>query len=285
MLFYFPYTGGKRLEFKNIQHILKDSKYNKFVEPFCGSCATGFYNYYKNDKKDVEYIFNDVDTFLINLFNNIKKENGAKKYIDFCSEQMKDLTKEKHLKLINDFKKNPDNVYLFFYYNKVYNFRRGIYPTGREGHIFNYSKYKKIDDFFISDKTTFFNLDFKEILKKYENDPEAFIYLDPPYLSSYNFEYKTYKKNYDDVEEKELKIIDNTKIYIDIVNFLKNCKCSAIMIINYNAINEYIFKDFIYSKYKKKYSGTKSGTKTASGKGNYFKSSTEHLIIYKSSDN
>ena len=39
--------------------------------------------------------------------------------------------------------------------------------------------------------------------------------------------------------------IDNTKIYIDIVNYLKNSKCKILFSINKNLITEHIYKDYI----------------------------------------
>ena len=52
-------------------------------------------------------------------------------------------------------------------------------------------------------------------------------------------------------------ILDNTKIYIDILNYLKNCKCKVLFSINNNAITNYLYKDYIKQDYLKNYDTTK----------------------------
>ncbi len=47
-------------------------------------------------------------------------------------------------------------------------------------------------DFFDISKIT--NQDWKEIMKQYKDNEKAFIYLDPPYLNSFNESYTQYNK-------------------------------------------------------------------------------------------
>ena len=54
-------------------------------------------------------------------------------------------------------------------------------------------------------------------MEKYKDNQNAFIYLDPPYLDSYNGNYCQYEKSM----EEDGEVIDNTKVYIDILNYLK----------------------------------------------------------------
>ncbi len=44
------------------------------------------------------------------------------------------------------------------------------------------------------------------------------MYIDPPYLDSYNASYKSYSNKQIDDENN---VIDNTKIYIDLLEYLK----------------------------------------------------------------
>ena len=90
---------------------------------------------------------------------------------------------------------------------------------------------------------------------------KTFIFWDPPYLDSFNDCY--FKK-----ESRLLKdnvINDNTKMFIDIKNYLDNDKVKQMLIINKNSITEYIYNKYIVGFYKKLYQLTKN--------------KTEHLII------
>ncbi len=60
--------------------------------------------------------------------------------------------------------------------------------------------------------------DWKEIMEEYKDNEKAFIYLDPPYLNSFHNNYNQYNFSSD---ENNI-IIDNTKIYIDILKYLEN---------------------------------------------------------------
>ena len=89
-------------------------------------------------------------------------------------------------------------------------------------------------------------------MEKYKDNEDAFIYLDPPYLESYNAGYNKYEKSI----ETDGTIIANTKIYIDILNYLKNSKCKILFSINKYYITEHIYKDYINKSYNKNYAFT-----------------------------
>ena len=48
--------------------------------------------------------------------------------------------------------------------------------------------------------------------------------------------------------DENMEIIDNTQIYIDLLDLLK-CKCKVLFSINSNALTRYIYKDYIKSDY------------------------------------
>ena len=84
--------------------------------------------------------------------------------------------------------------------------------------------------------------------EKYKENKDAFIFCDPPYLTSNNTKYKGLNE-YD--ENKN--IVDNTKIYIELLEYLKTSKCKIMILLNKNAIIDYIFKDYIKDHYHKIY--------------------------------
>lgn len=52
-------------------------------------------------------------------------------------------------------------------------------------------------------------------------------------------------------------IKDNTAYFIDCMNLLKEAKCRVMLIVNENAITNYLYKDFIKGRYNKVYQLTK----------------------------
>ena len=59
-------------------------------------------------------------------------------------------------------------------------------------------------------------------MNEYKDNKDAFLYLDPPYMDSYNGGYSSFQsKTYND----DLTIKDNTEMYIYLLEFLKDCKC------------------------------------------------------------
>jgi hypothetical protein len=278
MNFYFAYHGCKRTEFKYIQEILKETKYNKMVEPFCGTCSTSYINYYKNEREDVKYIVNDRDNILIDFLKDVKNK-GSKEYFKYCYDiqQNENYCKEKHKEIIKEYKENP-NIFNYFYFNKCYNFRKGLYPDPnvrkRNVDENTHNKYLKLDEFF--KKAEIHNKDYKEIMEKYKNDKNALLYLDPPYFNSDNSLYAGYNETQGQGDKDGYYIInDNTEIYPYIAEYLKKCKCKLILVINGNAVTKYIYKDFLKNEYVKKYNS--SIVKKKGEKG--YKKCTTHLII------
>ncbi len=96
------------------------------------------------------------------------------------------------LKYVNKDRKD----YLAYTISKrIYGFRYGIYPTNKNFLVTpigeNWIK------FLNTVKIT--NKDYKEIIEMYKNNENVFIYIDPPYLDSYNAYYNSYaNKQIDD---------------------------------------------------------------------------------------
>jgi site-specific DNA-adenine methylase len=97
------------------------------------------------------------------------------------------------------------------------------------------------------------NQDYIDIIEMYKDNENGFIYIDPPYLDSYNATYNTYQNKNTDEENN---IIDNTKIYIDLLEYLKNCTCKILFSINSNAVTKYLYKDYIKNVYNRSYETT-----------------------------
>ena len=63
------------------------------------------------------------------------------------------------------------------------------------------------------------NNDFREVMNEYKENEDAFLYLDPPYMDSYDAGYSSHQnKNYN----SDLSVKDNTEMYIFLLEFLKH---------------------------------------------------------------
>jgi site-specific DNA-adenine methylase len=243
--FYFSYEGNKRREYKTIEPFLpKASSIKYFVEPFAGSASVAYIYSKNNPKSKITYVVNDIDTQLIKFYESIQK-GKLKNYINFVN---RNLDSEAFNRIKN--KKNP-NVNEQFYRKKVYNLHMGINPFNDSSkktvrHI-NISKFKDRETF--DKKAILSNLSYNDIFESFKNKQNAFLFIDPPYLNSSNRDYSSFKTN---VTDKNV-IIDNTKIYIDILDFMNTCKCKVMVVINSNSIMKYIFQDYIKFEYQKTY--------------------------------
>lgn len=252
--FYFPYVGGKSKELKYIYKYCDISKYDVIIEPFCGSSAFSYDVFLKDHNKT--FILNDINKTLINLLSDIKK-NTSKKYINYCSGNwiQGKTTKEEYEKIIN-----KDCLESYFYKNKIYNIRTGLYPL-KKSFKFNYNEYIKLDSFYMSDNVFLYNEDYKNIIEKYKDNEKAFIFLDPPYFLSFNSSYTKNGSGFGGNEMSKKEYTDPTKEYIYIRNALTNYKCKILIIINDCELLKDYFNLFYKESYGKEYQITKKKSK------------------------
>jgi site-specific DNA-adenine methylase len=215
-----------------------------FVEPFCGSASVSYLVY--NNTKIKQFHINDLDKLRIDFYNNMKDEDKRNELYKIENDIL-EKGQEEYDKYVDKTKLKTD-YWSYVIGGRIYSFRNGLFPTTKKIII------KPIPDkwieFFNISKIT--NQDWKEIMEEYKDNEKAFIYLDPPYLSSFNGSYTQYNTS---IDENKF-IIDNTKIYIDILDFLKNSKCKILFSINNNAITRHLYKDYIKQDYLKSYDTT-----------------------------
>ncbi len=211
--FYIGYEGNKRSENKFIEPFLNLDGINKIVEPFCGTSSFSRW-IYENYGDKYEYFSNDIDAGLISWLINVKQD-GCKKYFDYTNKLLKGLTKERHNEYIADYKKYPTSSLNYFYYRKIYNYRRGLFPIRLVDKEQDYKKYLHLDVFY--KKCNLSCVDYLEFMEKYKNDPAALIYLDPPYFTACN-------EFYGGVEsiDSDMNIIDNTYMFVYFIEYLRN---------------------------------------------------------------
>ncbi len=69
-------------------------------------------------------------------------------------------------------------------------------------------------------------------------------------MDSYNGGYAAYQNK---THDEDLKMIDNTEMYINFLDILKNGKCIILFSINDCALTKYLCKDYIKENYTHKY--------------------------------
>ena len=241
--FYFSYVGGKFQDTKRFFEFIKiDENIKTIVEPFCGGCGFSRYLYFKENYKKYKYHFNDVDTTLMRFLRDIKK-HGSAKYIEYYNNNFKDASDDID-ELIS---KEKDHTITLNEYYTLHKVKRGLTTMKDLRTHKNTIKCHKVDELFKHAKIS--HHDYSKIFDKYLDDSTAFLFLDPPYLDSFNKGYTTYQDSTDETNT----IIDNTIVYIDILNFLKLAKCKVMLIINDNAINRHIYNNYILGTYDKIY--------------------------------
>jgi len=139
---------------------------------------------------------------------------------------------------------------------------------------------KKISENWINffHKAKITNNDFIEVMEEYKENENAFLYLDPPYMDSFNSQYNYYHtKNYNN----DLTIKDNTYMYIYLLEFLKVCKCKILFSINNNSLTKYLYKDYIKETYKHVYQSSHINIEGLSldEKGNKIRKKNTNVLI------
>lgn len=252
--FYFAYPGGKSKEIKFINKYFDISKYDVIIEPFCGSSAFSYSCFNKDNTK--QFVINDINDELIKLLCDIKV-NSCQKYLDYCKNNYsKDTTKEQFIEIINQ-----PTLEAFFFKNKIYNLRIGLFPIRNKNFDLNYDSYKELDNFYMSRNLEIINKDYKEIIEKHKDNEKAFIFLDPPYFLSHNYFYKTKGKGFGGDNMNKTEYTDPTAEYIYIRNALQNYKCKILMIINDCDLLKDYFKQFYKESYLLTYQMTKKKSK------------------------
>jgi len=217
------WAGGKRQLIPEIDMViekkLNNGELNNYVEPFVGAGAIFFHVEAKYDFE--EYIINDINTDLINLYLTIKNnlnellyslEELDKKYKKKNELERKSFFYDKRDEFNNINEDILNKSSLFIFLNKTcFN---GLYRVNKKGK-FNvpsgkYKNPKILDEENLKivsqklQKVRIFNKDFEEIGKYI--DENSLVYLDPPYRPiSSSSSFKSYQSSdFNDKEQKRL---------------------------------------------------------------------------------
>ena len=227
-------SGSKQNDIKYFSQYLPESKI--IVEVFGGG-----FSVIKNHYKDIEkynFHINDLDKSLYYIYNHAPQMIGIfKKMVEIYKtsyEPNKELQSFK--KFFEGYEMNED---IRTYIRNTYFIR---------GNLFTYAQKENYDEneFLILKNSKITNSNYTELFEMYKDNEESFLFLDPLYLFSNNSLY-----------QPQLDETDSTKILVDILDFIKNCKCKVMLIINKLYIIDWMFKDFIKGSYSRTYQVSK----------------------------
>jgi len=224
---FFRYSGTKLKYTKQINRYINQSSSNIYVEPFVGSGAVLF----NLEKEFNEYIVNDIDRNITRIYKTFKEinYNDYLKEIEFIESKFGSIkdSKESYYNFRNWFNDEfwntnttKEGIYLHFLANSCINSflrfsKNGMNQSyGKRFYKLDLESFDKIKS--VLGKTKIFNLNYRDIFKKY---PNALYFLDPPYFSQKS-SYSGFISN-DLIEFLKL-IEDKEYIYTDILNEFNN---------------------------------------------------------------
>lgn len=230
------WSGGKKDEIKQfIQYIPND--FDTYLEPFVGGGSVFFHLYPK------KAVISDVHTELIDFYKAIKNGNN----IDIYNFMTKNKNDEQTYYKVRDKMQvidSLDNAKRFYYLRKTcyrgmlrYN-KKGKFniPYGRYKTM-NYEELKNNNYENLFKNTQILCKDFEYIFENY-NNPNNFMFLDPPYDSEFtDYGYCTFGKNE----------------HIKLANCFKETKIKCIMVIGKTDFIENLYKNYIVSEFDKRY--------------------------------
>jgi DNA adenine methylase len=252
----FKWSGGKAREIKNFK-MFYPWGFDRYIEPFVGAGSVFFDLNFKNN------IISDTHYELINFYQQIK-EGNSKRIYELMKEQK--YTEEEYYYIRDDF--SPSNkieeAFRFLYLRKTC--YRGMLRYNNKGH-FNipFGRYKNINYDVLLNKnyedllkrTEIYNNSYEEIFEKY-NSNENFIFLDPPYDSTF----KKYGTLSFDREQ-----------HLNLFHYFTSTKNRCLLIIGKSDFIESLYEKYIHGRYWKKYLFRIHSNRITSDIDN------EHLII------
>jgi DNA adenine methylase len=195
-----PYYGGKFTMSKRLVTMLPPHR--RYFEVFAGGASMFF------RKPKAEWnVLNDVDNDIVNLYICVlNRFEELSKYIFWYPRSRKLYIEFSHLiKDDNIDIPNPERAaqYFFMIRNSFNNVPGGSFSKD------TYWETKMVEELKLSkeklDGTTIENLDFRELIPRYEPRKGDFFYLDPPYVVADTKKY--YRNNFDYDMHNELKVL------------------------------------------------------------------------------
>ena len=242
--FFISYAGNKRNEVQKLYETIEPNLKNikTIIEPFCGTSAFSYYISLKHPKQ-FNYILNDNNKYLIELYNIAKDDEKLKQLIEELDVMIIDIDKIKYNTIIKE-----DNIKAWLIKNKIYCIKPGLFPNDPKRKIlksFDVLLKCPIINFLRTENITIKNDDSNDIINTYKDDKKCLIFLDPPYLNCCNDFY----------------LDSNINVYEYLSkNTIKKMKSYIVLCLENNWMIKLLFNNSILYAYDKLYQGSKKQT-------------------------
>lgn len=243
--FWIDYVGNKYQESKNIDQLNIDwDKYDTIVEPFGGTFGFSRWLWDKKDMKKKRYVVYDSDERILNFYKTIQQKLNDGTYEEFV-KSFHDLKEPTEALPRNEqgtikpagrkelCKTLDEPLKTWYYYNVVLNRTMWDYKPKQ---ILGYEP--------MMEQVTFIHKSFTQINWEEYDLSRTLIYLDPPYLDSFNTNYRGEDEKYNDVVS-------------GILSLFHEKKANVMLVHSENPLLDYILKPFIAASYGKTYGFTK----------------------------
>lgn len=239
--------GNKTQDIKKFYEYLPFENIDNVIEPFGGSFAV-IRNVY-NDSKYHKLIAENDKSFLSSLDQILGDTDKWERFVNEVNSEIFDNEKYKYGTHMINFEKKKEcqelleNIRINYGYEKQ--MVNDLYCPRGTLKRYSYQNLEHLRE--IYKQITIYD-DYKTVMELHKDNPNSYIFVDPPYILSDNMKYKGM-----DNTNGDKVIVDNTEIYIYLTEFIKECKCKIMIIINDCALTQYLFKGYIKDKYKKTY--------------------------------
>lgn len=242
----FAYQGSKRKELPQIREH-EPTKFKTFVDVFGGGGSV-FLDYL--NRPGIKCVYNDNNKTLADTFKIVAegKESAERLMKEIESYDIK--TSEDLNAVRKEFERNPTPA---LYFAILINSMRGIFSAGcvpmrktKDGQCIRERRsIPKFNEYCASFEGRNFeitNEDYKTVLAKYKDDPDAFLYMDPPYTTKH-VSNLPYEKGHGQLTKVDLD-------YVGFINeFMKECKCKVMIHVDFSARNYVFFNDRMRTMY------------------------------------
>jgi len=243
--FWIDYLGNKYRESTYIDQANIDwDKYDTIVEPFGGTFGFSRWLWDKKDMKHKKYVVYDSDERLLNFYMTIQQKLNDGTYEDFMKsyddlkEPTEALPKNERGVIKMTGRKElcetlEEPLKTMYYYNAVLNRSALVF---RSKNILGYEP--------MMSQVTFIHKKFTEIDWSEYDLSRTLIYLDPPYIDSFNTNYKGEFEEFNPVVGL-------------ILDFFTEKKANVMLVHTENPLLDYILKPYTICTYGKTYGFTK----------------------------
>ncbi len=263
MAFYFQYPGNKTKELPRIHAAISGIEFDTVVEPFAGTAAFARSVFATNPEK--QFVIGDADQMMANIWE-YSRGGAIRNLLAVCHDNQ---SREQWADMKLREKADPTDMEAWFYNKRVLGdfARANIFPD-RWPNCDWKPDYDKLVSF--SQRASTACADWEETIRPHLENPRALIFLDPPYLSSFNGHYAGMRRSV----EADGTTRDLTSIFVRIRDLLRTSAATIVLVTNGNALICDLYADWIRDRYAHAYKGM---TKTVDG--GHARVRVEHLIV------